>query len=344
MPPTTSMTTRTSWPTTSLERLASALLLLALASSHARAAPPEPIPEPIPELPSQPAVFGVWLSLELIGPRGAQIDAAEALRKPPIVDALPRGGAPPPGELVGRVDTLEQALAWVEQHAFEGGPVGFDARDDDFTAPLPGGALLGEHGVHLTALVLTAASPSGGTQAYPWPTADALPVPSAWLPASLAVARAPVFAAPSAVLPPASERYQVVGSDDALWQLGALDRCTAEGACLRWAQILVRQGDRWFGGWIPAAQVIADREWIGAAEDRRFALLASHRDRAQVGFVLVEQHGERRVAPRGITRPHAGTSWPSASVQVIGSQLIALIGDEPALTLELESLGLVAQP
>lgn len=333
--------------TTSREAVLASAILLALATSLAQAGPPEPAPEPAPEPINQLA--GVWLSLELIGPRGAQIDAAEALRKSPnpaIEDELPRGGAPPPGELVGRVPSLEAALSFVEQHAFEGGAIGFETVANA-PAPLPGGALLANHGVHVTALVLTGASASGGTVAHAWPLASELPTPAAWLPASLAVARAPVFATPSAVLPPASERYRVVAIDDAIWQLGALDRCSPTGECLRWAQILVRQGDRFFGGWIPAAQVVADREWTTHLDGRRFALIASHRDRAQVGYVLLEQFGDRldhRAAPRGVTRAHAAASWPSAAVQVIGDQLHAVLGGEPALTLELLAKPAPLQP
>jgi hypothetical protein len=299
--------------------------------------PPEPQP-PQPDTIVVPPVAGFWLSLELIGPRGAQIDVAEAQRVAPIVDALPRGGAPPPGELVGRVDTLEQALAWIEQHAFEGGAVGFDDPSDPGTAapaPLPGGGLLREHGVHLTALVLTAASSSGGTELYPWPPASVLPTPSSWLPASLAVDRAPMFAAPAPELPPASERYRVVARQDSIWQLGALDRCTPERACLRWAQVLVRQGDRWFGGWLPAALVVADRDWVAGPDERSVALLASHRDRAEVGYVLLERRRDRHEPPRGLTHPHAGATWPAASVQILGEQLTALIANDPVLTLEL---------
>jgi hypothetical protein len=321
---------------------AAGALLRALASSLAQAGPPEP---PQPSAPVA-ELAGVWLSLELIGPRGAQIDAAEAMREagdPPIIDALPRGGAPPPGELVGRVETLEQALRWVQQYAFEGGAVGFDTHGDS-PAPLPGGALLREHGVHVTALVLTGASQSGGTVAHAWPPASALPTPATWLPASLASARAPVFAAPSAALPPASERYQVVARADAIWQLGALDRCSQAGECLRWAQILARQGDRWFGGWVLAAQVVADREWTEGPDGRRFALIASHRDRAQVGYVLLEQLGDRHEAPRGVTQAHAGSSWPSAAVQILGQQLLAIVGGEPALTLELLPSPALLQP
>ncbi len=314
-----------------------ATILLPLGLAHAGPPEPEPPPEhdvpPAVDLqPSAPQRF--WLSLELIGPRGGQIDAAESMRVAPIVDELPRGGAPSPGELVGRVDTLEQALAWVEQYAFDGGAVGFES-PGPAVAPIPGGALLREHGVHLTALVLTGASPSGGTSPYPWPPTNALPTPSSWLPASLAVARAPVFAAPSAELPPASERYRVVAIEDSIWQLGALDRCTDTGGCLRWAQVLVRQGDRWFGGYLPVAQVVPDREWLGGPNERRFALIASHRDRATVSYVLLEQRGDVREAPRGITQAHAAPTWPTATLQILADQLLALLDDNPALTMEL---------
>jgi hypothetical protein len=281
-----------------------------------------------------PAPPGLWLSLELIGPRGAQLDAAEALRVAPIVDALPRGGSPPPGELVGRVDTLEQALTWVAQQAFDAGAIGFE-QPAAATAPLPGGRLRADHGVHLTALVVTAASPSGGTQAFAWPPADLLPTPAAWLPASLVVARAPVFAAPGPRLPPASERYRTATRADAIWQLGALDRCDDAGRCLRWAQILVREGDRWYGGWVLAAQVVADREWVGGPDERRFALIASHRDRAQVGHVLIEQQHDQQRPPRGLSQALVGSEWPSASLAVVGERLIVQVAGQPALTLDL---------
>ena len=282
---------------------------------------PEPGFDPLPPVP------GVWLSVELIGPRGAQLDAAEALRVDPVVDALPRGGSPPPGELVGRVDTLEQALAWVATQATS--PVEGDG------ISVPGGALLAAHGVHLTALVLTAASSSGGTQPYPWPSADQLPTPPEWVPASLAVARAPVFAAPSPQLPPASERYRTVASTDALWRLAELERCDTAGRCLRWAQILVREGDRWFGGWVPAAHVVADRDWVGGPDERRFALVASQRDRASLGFVLLEQQRERRAPPRGLSHPHAGREWPAATLELVGERMLARVGDAPILSLDM---------
>ncbi|KIG11849.1 hypothetical protein DB30_02401 [Enhygromyxa salina] len=272
---------------------------------------------------------GFWLSLELIGPRGAQIDAARSLAQPPVIDALPRGGSPPPGELVGRVDTLEQALSWVNANSFATLGAG------EAATPVPGGYLYRDHELILTALVVTPGSNSS-THTFPWPPANVLPIPAgaAWQPASLAVARAPMFAAPAPQLPPASERYQIVNLDDAVWLLDSVDRCDDAGACLRWAQILVRRGDRFFGGWVPATQVVPDSAWVGGPGERRFALLPSYRTRADAGFALLEQHGgsDQREPALGLHRAHAGAAWPSAAVQVLGEDLVALISGDPVLT------------
>ena len=281
-----------------------------------------------PEL--EPIDAGFWLSVELVGPRGAQLDAVVSLRPPPIVDELPRGGTPPPGELVGRVDTLADALAWIDAHAFTALIEGEDA------TPVPGGQLYEDHGVYLTALIVTGAA-GGGTQPYPWPPASVLDLQGRrWRPASLTVARAPVFAAPAPTLPPASERYQVVEIDDSLWLLDTLERCDGAGVCLRWARVLVRRGDRFFGAFVPASLIVTDDSWVGGPHERRFALIASHRDRAGVGFALIEERGARREAPVGIRHVHADTTWPSAGVEVWGEELTVTIAGRPALQRQLQ--------
>lgn len=328
-----------------------ALLGLALLGSAAPlasvlAGPPEGGPPPEdPSLsgvelppPSPPEASGFWLSVELIGARGAQLDAVVTLRKAPVVDALPRGGSPPPGELVGRVDTLADALSWVNDNAF------VTLLDDADASPVPGGHLYEEHGVYLTALIITGAA-GGGTQAYPWPPAAALEGASErWRPASLTVERAPLFAAPASAHPPASERYRVVEIDDSIWLLDTLERCDAEGACMRWAQLISRRQDRFFGGYVPASLIVPDDSWVGGPGERRFALLASHRTRDEVNFALIEQRGERREAPLGLDHLHAAKSWPSAGVEVIGEELIVTIGGRSALTRHLDTPAPLAPP
>lgn len=299
------------------------------------AAPPEPAPLdpgalPVDVVPPGPELL--WLSAELIGPRGAQLDAASSLATPPVQDELPRAGAPPPGEYVGSVTSLEQALHWVDLHALT-------PQDDPNAPELAAGALFSQHGVVTTALVVT--PHSVGPDPYPWPSAAVLNVPPdlGWRPASLASMRAPLFAAPAARLPPASERYRVVEQLDALWLLDQRDVCGESSHCMSWSSVVVRRGDRFFAGWLPSTQVIPDDAWVGGPQERRFALRPGHRD-SSAGvstFALLEQGPERREGPLGIEIPHAGEDWPPAGVEVIGEELIVLVGKRAVLNRHIET-------
>jgi hypothetical protein len=102
---------------------------------------------------------------------------------------------------------------------------------------------------------------------------------------------------------------------------------------------VVRQGDRFFGGWIPASLVVPDSAWIGGPGERRFALLPGHRTPSEAGFVLHEQLGERREPPLGLHHPYVAERehpWPPAAVEVLGEELIVLIGGETKLTRHIE--------
>lgn len=300
---------------------------LLLAGPPALDPPPEPDANaPLPVVPDPPQPERFWLSVELIGPRGAQLDAASSLVEAPLSDALPRGGSPP-GEYVGEVTGLANALRWIDAHAFGVAVAG--------ELEVPGGELLRDHDVILTALVVTRVGPDP----YPWPAANvvALPEGLTWQPASLAVARAPLFAIPAAALPPARERYRDVRLDDALWLLDERDSCSPEAACSSWAKVIVRRGDRFFAGWLPSTQVIPDDAWVGGPQERRFALRRGHRDTRSCSFALLEQRGERREAPVGIRREHLGDAWPEAAVEVLGEELIVLVGRDAALTRHIET-------
>lgn len=337
------------------------LLALCLLASPASAGPPEPeepsaagsgesgVPaeqgtsgDPSPSV--APLIIdeggGFWLSVELIGPRGAQVKAARALAEEPVVAALPRGGRPPAGELVGRVETLDEALRWVEQNAFGAAPVGFDGPPSEGAAPIPGGHLLEDHELYLTGLVVTAGAGSGGTREYPWPPAALLPLPegSDWRPAELAGRRAPLFAAPAPSLPPAAERYAVVEFTDDLWIIGLRDQCDEGGdRCLRWAQVLTRSGDRFRGGWLPAYQLVPFDAWVDGPPGTKLAIRRAHREPGKVGFVLIERDLENHFAKTGLVHDHAGRDWPAAQVRVLVDNLAVLIAGKPALSRPLEA-------
>ena len=310
---------------------AAVLVVLTLGPpTRADAAPPPSLTPPSPLPVGGPQTTGFWLSVELIGPRGAQLDAAASLVEAPLSDALPRGGAPPPGEYVGAVENLEQALRWVDAHALSegGGPPG--------SPPSAGGELLDPFGVVLTSLVLSPRPPA--PHPYPWPSAAVLSVPEdlSWQPASLASARAPLFAAPGSSLPPAGERYHVARSDDALWELGEREVCSAAGTCLRWSKLLLRREDRFFAGWLPSAHVIPDYAWVGGPQERRFALRPGHRAEGECSFVLLEQRMQQREAPLGLQAPCPGGQWPRAAVEVVGEQLLVLLDKQILLSRAIE--------
>jgi hypothetical protein len=297
-------------------------LALALAGPPASSAGGEddrPSAEPAIEQLPEPGAF--WLSVELIGPRGAQLDAAEALAGTTVEPRIPRGGPPPPGELVGRVETLDQALIWVDERGFAETASGLEVF---------GGELYERFGVVVTSLVLTAEAEGGGTRAYPWPAPGLLPVPEGlgWRPAELVLDASPVFAAPAPRLPPASERISEVGRDHELWQLEEADRCEPDGSCLRWSRIVARQGDRFFGAWIPATNVVPRDAWVDPGAMSPVAIRPAHRDARQVTHVLVR----RRTAetggyepPLSLSSPHVGPTWPSASVRVAADELAVLV-------------------
>lgn len=279
---------------------------------------------------------GFWLSVELIGPRGAQVDAAASLVDVSVEATLPRGGRIPPGELVGRVADLEQALQWIDRHAFGEPAIGFEPRPIDEQAkrstPIPGGPLYAKHGVVATALVVTAAADSGGTREYPWPSAGMLPTPSGsdWRPAELIAARIPMFAAPAPFAPPVSERYLELGSTSEVWVLGTLDRCDEAGShCLRWNQVIARDGDRFSAGWVPGFQVVPFAAWQQddsiAGRPRRFALVEGHREPGRVGFVLLEREGKGPTSMTGLVVDHVGRDWPSAMLTLLSGTLTVTI-------------------
>ena len=281
-------------------------------------------------MPSPPPADRFWLSVELIGPRGAQLDAASSLVGSPLSDALPRGGSPPPGEYVGEAQTLADALRWLDRHAFSEAASG--------TLETPGGALLRAHEVVLTALVVTRVGSPGSP--YPWPPANVLSVPEelGWRPATASVARAPLFALPDSAPLPARERYREVRRDDAVWLLAERDVCSTEGRCASWAKVLVRRGDRFFGGWLPSPHVVPDDAWVGGPQERRFALRRGHRDTRSCSFALIEERGDRREAPVGIYREQVGPEWPSAAIEVLGEELIVLVERETALSRHIDTM------
>ena len=283
----------------------------------------QPAPPASPPAPPASVGDGYWLGARLLGPADAQAAATRAL----AADLASEPGA---AGTVGRAASLPEAVQWVARWAFTGPPLPVPTREP-VDAPLhtgdvprPGGALWTDHRVVLHALTITGRSSDGGTREIRWPqTAAEIVAPGlAWVPAVLLAERAPLFAMPAAHVPPAGERHALVRRSGSLFILGYADRCTqatGERVCLRWAQVVARDGDSFRSGYLPAFQVARVDGWIrGAGQNPRAQLLAAGTVGARAQFVLIARARDGNLHRRTVLAPMTGDAYPAARLRVDG--------------------------
>jgi hypothetical protein len=233
-------------------------------------------------------------------------------------------------------------MAWVARWAFAGEPLPRPALEPadsplhEGPAPIPGGPLFTRHGVVLHALSVRGRSLDGSTRAIRWPQAAAeiTPPEQRWLPAVLLTDRAPLFAAPAARVPPAAERFAEVRRSGHLWILGLVDRCSApagERVCLRWAQVITRDGDEFRAGYLPAYQLAPIDAWRrGAGAAPRAQLLASGTIGARAQFLLIARTRDGGLHRRTLEAPLVDDAYPAARLRVDGEwATIEFSGSEP---------------
>ncbi|MBK7824196.1 hypothetical protein [Nannocystis sp.] len=280
----------------------------------APATPPAPVPVP--------GAGGYWLGARLLGP-GAT--AALAAMSPGTASD---GG--PDSAIAGQVASMPEAMAWIARWAFAGPSLPAptlepaDAPLHAGPAPVPGGELYRKHHAILQALTIRGRNQDNSPRTIRWPdsAAELTPPGVAWLPAVLLAERAPMFSAPSHRVPPASERYALARRSGSLWLLGHLDRCSAETGqivCLRWAQVIARDGDEFHAGYLPASQVALVDGWRrGAGATPRAQLIASGTAGTRAQFVLVARTRDGGLHRRTIEAPMTGDAYPAAKLRVDG--------------------------
>lgn len=273
---------------------------------------------------------GYWVGAHLLGPGPGVLAATEAMSLGSGVDGAPTSV----GAVVGQVATIHDALRFVARWAFPD-LVG-SARDRTLRqtpAPAPGGDLLTAHGAVLVALTVQGRSAEGSTRKIQWPKdqAELLPPEVPWIPAALVPERAPLFAAPAARIPPTSERYAMVRRAGGLFVLGALDRCDDRApplpgrsdpparVCLRWYQVVARDGERFQAGYLPAFQVALVEDWQrGQGALPRAQLIASGTRGDAAQFVLLARARDSSLHRVTIEAPLAGDAFPEAILRVDG--------------------------
>ncbi len=291
--------------------LASALLALALALA--------------PQGSTEKA--GYWLSVDLIGPAAARSEAAFSMSQD-TAPRSPRDGRLP-GQAVGHVSDIHAVLAWLELHAFGAATpaLPFDpAMLHQRAAPGVAGALRDSFGVQLRAMVVTGATAAGDRRAIDWPT-DAtriMPPATRWHVAALLPDAAPLFAAPAVRLPPASERFTMARRRGDVFVVGMLDRCelVPQRRCTRWVQAVIRDGDSFVPGYLPAAQVALRDRWISSTPENlpRAQLLRVGVQGDDAQFLLVARDAtgvlHRRTLEAPLQQGTAGAGFPEVRLEV----------------------------
>ncbi len=290
-----------------------------------------------PAPPSDTEKAGYWLSVDLIGPASARAEAAFALSAS-TDPRSPRDGRLP-GQAVGHVADIYAVIDWLEVNAFPPTttPLPLDpAALTEAPAPRVAGALQETYGVQLRAMVVTGATSQGDRRTIDWPADGGriLPPDSQWHVAALLPSAAPLFAAPSPRVPPASERFAMARRRGDVFVIGMLDRCTQDTprACTRWAQVVVRDGDRFVPGYLPAHQVAPRPRWKTTSETRlpRAQLLRVGVRGDQALHVLVARDAagalHRRTLEAPLVRGTAASGFPEARFEVDGDVATVTFG------------------
>jgi hypothetical protein len=185
----------------------------------------------------------------------------------------------------------------------------------------------------LVALTVQGRTAEGNARTIQWPKdqSELLPPELPWIPAALVPDRAPLFAAPAARIPPTSERYAMVRRAGGLFVLGALDRCDDRAPplpgsnqppareCLRWYQVVARDGERFQAGYLPAFQVAIVEDWQrGQGALPRAQLIASGTRGGAAQFVLLARARDNSLHRVTLEAPLDGDAFPEATLRVDG--------------------------
>ena len=294
------------------------------------AAPPQPAAPPSA---AADIKDGYWVSVELLGTPASRTTATEALSQG-LSPRSPRDGLLP-GEALGHAPDIHTAMRWVTTHAFER-----TAELDEVTlasdlrtgpAPVPGAGLRRKFGVVLRKFTLSGATVHGDRRVIDWPADPTIVLPpeAKWQSGDLIPTAAPLFAAPGASVPPSRERYAMARREGSLYVLGTLDRCRPRGStqtCLRWAQVVVRDGDDFVAGYLPAFQVSLRSAWIPDTSTLpRATLIRSGLQGDEAVWELLVRTEPGVLHRTTVRAPSSGARFPAATLRLDGGAAIVAV-------------------
>lgn len=284
-----------------------------------------PAPDPVVQVTPEDAGFG--LEVELVGSTRSVMAARDRMLAdvgtPDEIDGSIRRG---------RVQTLREALSWVELWAFSG-RVGFDPAIRESVAPRPGSQVPGD--VHLVSLRVVPTAEGGEDEPLRWPSdpREIVARNTDWRAAALLPDGAPLFAAPAPFIPPAGERVAWAERRGDILVLGELDRCTPRGGrqqCLRWSQVLVRVGESFTPGYLPSSQVAPLGGWVqGETPLPRAQILPVGVLGSRATWLLVARADDGQLHRRTLFGPLEDGGFPSRRVTIENGIATVTFGDAP---------------
>ncbi len=123
-----------------------------------------------------------------------------------------------------------------------------------------------------------------------------------------------------------------------LFVVGWVDRCTeAPNQCLRWAQVVVRDGNRFSPGYLPMFQVALRTSWVrGEGALPRAQLIATRIVDQQAQFVLLARSRDNQLHRRTLHTRRTSDGWPRSSLRIEGDLAIVTLGDDAPMELPLD--------
>lgn len=288
---------------------------------------------------TSPEKAGYWLSVDLIGPAAARSEAAFSLSED-TAPRSPRDGRLP-GQAVGYVQDIHAVIGWLERHAFDDttAPLPFDPPMlHEEAAPAVAGTLRDSFGVQLRAMVVTGATTTGDRRPIEWPT-DAsriMPPHTHWHVAALVPEAAPLFSAPAPAIPPSAQRFALARRRGDVFVVGMVDRCedVPEPHCTRWVQAVIRDGDRFIPGYLPAGQVALRDRWVSSSPEHlpraQLVRVGTRGTSALLLLIARDATGalHRHTVEAPLEHGTAGLGFPSVGLAVDGDRATVSLGDQ----------------
>ncbi|MBL4686164.1 MAG: hypothetical protein JKY37_16340, partial [Nannocystaceae bacterium] len=119
---------------------------------------------------------------------------------------------------------------------------------------------------------------------------------------------------------------------------GWLDRCDTEGdQCLRWCQVVARNGDRFVAGYLPAYLVTRQDSWVrGAAALPRAQLIRSGTRNKSAQLLLIARDRHGTLHRKRIAVPLRAGQFPTTTPRVEGDWALIGVGETEPLKIALD--------